>query len=96
MDLKVGLVFANLEGRIVSVGEIKSVNTKYNRKIKLAIAKFESDMTGEIELALWGENATAFRADDKVKMTKVEVHEFQGTKSLSVAPPTKGGSIVRV
>jgi hypothetical protein len=96
MDMKIGTVYDTLEGTIVGVSEPKTVPTKYGKNIKVATAKFKSVATGEIDLTLWAENATAYRPGDKVKITNVEVKEYRDMKSLSIAPPSKGGSIVRV
>jgi len=95
-ELKVGVIIDTLNGTIVGVSEPKNVDTKYGKKIKVATAKFNSEATGEIDLTLWAENAVGFRAGDKVKISNVEVKEYRAIKSLSIAPPSKGGSIVRV
>jgi len=96
MDLKDGQTFERLEGHLVKVGEAKEVMTKYERMTQLAYARFWSEETGEMDLTLWGNYSSLFVAGDKVVLTKVEVHVWKGSLYLSVAPLSRGGSVVSI
>jgi hypothetical protein len=94
MNLTDGQTFERLEGQLIAVGEAKEVVTKYKRVTKLAYARFWSQETGEMDLTLWGDYSGTFKAGDKVVLTKVEVHVWKDNLYLSVAPLSRGGSVV--
>lgn len=93
--MKSGDTFDVLNGEIITVGESKKVETKYGKKMNVATAKFKSAETGVIDLALWAENIVKVKPGDKVTLKAVVVKDFRGNLSLSIAPPSKGGSIER-
>lgn len=96
MSLKAGDSFETLEGEILSVGNSRNVPTKYGKTVAVATASFKSEQTGIIELALWAENIVKVKAKDKVRLCNVEVRDYRGKLNLSIAPPSKGGSIERL
>jgi hypothetical protein len=96
MNLTDGQTFEALEGTLLKIGQPQDILTKYKRVTKLANARFWSQETGEMDLTLWGQYADFFKEGDKVKLSKVEVHVWRNNTYLTVAPPSRGGSIIRI
>jgi replication factor A1 len=81
----------NIEGEITELGETKTYN-KYGRELRVADAILKDD-SGSIKLTLWNDDATRFKAGNKVRIVNGYVGEFQGEKQLTAG---KFGKIEKI
>lgn len=80
-ELNAGQGNVEVEGVIKEVGEPRTFN-KFGRELTVVNAILEDD-SGNIKLSLWNEDATRFKAGDKVKVVNGYVSEFQGEPQLT-------------
>lgn len=70
-----------VEGEVVEVGEVKTFS-KFGRELRVADAVLKDD-SGTIKMSLWNDDATRFKAGDKIRITNGYVNEFQGDNQLT-------------
>ena len=75
-ELNSGQGSVEVEGTIKEVGEVRTFN-KFGKELSVANAILEDD-SGNVKLSLWNDDATRFKAGDKVKIVNGYVNEFQG------------------
>ncbi|MBT4166360.1 DNA-binding protein [archaeon] len=90
-ELNAGQGNVEVEGTIKEVGEPRTFN-KFGRELTVVNATLEDD-SGNVKLSLWNEDATRFKAGDKVKIVNGYVSEFQGEPQLTSG---KFGSIEKL
>ncbi len=88
-DLKVGDTNVTVEGTVVSMSDIRAVNTKYGKK-KVADAVIE-DKSGRIKLSLWEDQINMVEEGDDIKISPAYVTEWKDEKQLNLR---RGGRIV--
>ena len=81
-DLRKGPFEGSVEGEITELEEPKSITTKFGKQLTVANGKLKDD-SGEIQIALWNEDASKFAKGDKVKITDGWVSEFQDELKVS-------------
>ncbi|MEM3432069.1 MAG: OB-fold nucleic acid binding domain-containing protein [Candidatus Bilamarchaeaceae archaeon] len=91
-ELRQGSYSGSVEGEIVKLDEPKELQSKFGKKLVVANGILKDD-SGEINIALWNEHATAFAQGDKVRITNGWVSEFKGELKLS---PGKNGTIEKI
>ncbi len=81
-----GMTNVNLVAKVVSIGDKRSVNTKYGRSVVCdAIIRDES---GEISLTLWNDQIDKIKEGDIVSIAGAYTTEWQGEVKLNI--PKKG------
>ena len=81
-----GMSNVNLIAQVISIGERRSVNTKYGKtQVCDAVIK---DETGEVNLTLWEEQIEKVKEGDEIELQGGYTTEWQGEVKLSV--PRKG------
>jgi OB-fold nucleic acid binding domain. len=81
-DVKKGMENITLVLRVVSIGDVRTVNTKYGES-KVATAIVEDD-TGRINLTLWRDQINKIKEGDRIKIEGAFVREFRGELNLNV------------
>src|SRR3989344_1469322 len=71
----------NVEGVITEVGEARTFS-KFGRPLVVANAILK-DSSGSVKLTLWNDDASKYKAGDKIKIDNGYVGEFQGEKQLT-------------
>ncbi len=81
-----GMTNVNLVAKVVSIGDKRSVNTKYGKSVVCdAIIRDES---GEISLTLWNDQIDKVREGDIVSIAGAYTTEWQGEVKLNI--PKRG------
>ncbi len=91
-ELKKGPFEGSVEGEISELEESKKITTKFGKQLTVANGILKDD-SGEMKLALWNEDATAFAKGDRVRITNGWVSEFQGELKISRG---KNGTIEKI
>lgn len=81
-EIKPGMRGLTVSGRIASVGEARTVETRYGRA-RVAQAVLE-DGTGRIILNLWRDQVEAVRAGDHVRVENAFARAFRENVELNV------------
>lgn len=71
----------DVEGVITEVGEVRTFN-KFGKPLVVANAILKDD-SGTVKLTLWNDDASKYKAGDKIKIANGYVGEFQGEKQLT-------------
>jgi len=87
-DLRVGSSNVEVEGTIIRISEIRTVNTKFGKR-NVATAVLEDD-SGRIDLTLWEDQIEMVKEGQNIKITGGYVTEWNGNLQLNVR---KGGRI---
>ncbi|MFH0961247.1 MAG: DNA-binding protein [archaeon] len=83
VDLKDGHTNVDLEGEIISVGESRSVVTRYGKETKLTHATIKDD-SANILLILWGDQCKGIEVGKNVKIEGGFIKSWKGAKQLSI------------
>lgn len=81
-ELKEGITNVEFEARVVQLGEVRQVSTRFGPK-QVADNVLEDD-TGQIKLTLWGDDIQKVKIGDTVKITGGYVKAWQGDLQVSV------------
>ena len=81
-EIEVGQRDVELEAQVTDVSPVREF-TKFGRTGRVANATLQDD-SGTIQLTLWDDQINLVKKDDKVKISKGYVKEWQGEKQLSV------------
>ena len=81
-EIKIGLSAVSVEAKVIDVGEIREVMTRYGKR-NVANATIEDD-SGEITLSLWEDQITSVKPGDKITITGAYISEFQGKLQLNM------------
>ena len=81
-EVKSGMMGVNIKGKVKSIGEIRTVNTKYGER-KVADAVLD-DGTGQIKLTLWGEQIDKIKIGNNVEIVDGMTREWQDQIQISV------------
>lgn len=73
----------NTRGEISSKGSVRTVNLKTGGTTNVCDATLK-DETGEVNLALWGEDIEKVNVGDQVVITNGYTTEFRGKVSLNI------------
>lgn len=90
-ELNIGQGNVEVEGILKEFGEPRTFN-KFGRELTVVNVDLEDD-SGTIKLSLWNEDASRFKAGDKIKIINGYVSEFQGEPQLTSG---KFGSIEKL
>ena len=82
-DLKAGMNKVDIEGKVMSVSEAKTVNTKYGKSAKVAECLLEDD-SGSIICSLWNEQIDMVKEGDTIIIENGYVTSFRGEARLNV------------
>jgi replication factor A1 len=82
-DLKPGMRGINIEGKIESITESRTVNVRSGGTAQVADAII-SDETGSIKVSLWDEQINMVKQGDKVYIENGYTQEFRGENSLNI------------
>lgn len=82
-ELKAGMRNLSVTGKVDSVGEPRTVNLKAGGTTTVADAVI-SDDSGNIKLALWGDDINKIRPGDRVTIENGYINTFKGENSISV------------
>ena len=91
-ELKAGMRNLSVTGKVDSVGEPRTVNLRAGGTTTVADAVI-SDESGNIKLALWGDDINKVRPGDKVSIENGYINTFRGENSISVG---KFGKMTKV
>ncbi len=72
----------NTEGKVASVGAVRTVNLKSGETKPVADAVLE-DESGTIKMTLWGPDTTLVKAGDKVVIENGYTNEYKGEISIA-------------
>ncbi|MHA1288381.1 MAG: OB-fold nucleic acid binding domain-containing protein [Candidatus Thorarchaeota archaeon] len=86
--MRVGSSNVEVEGTIIRISEIRTVNTKFGKR-NVATAVLEDD-SGRIDLTLWEDQIEMVKEGQNIKITGGYVTEWNGNLQLNVR---KGGRI---
>ncbi len=92
IELEEGPFDGTIEGKIVELEEPREITTKFGRRLKVANGKIEDD-SGSIGLALWNEDADAYKEGDTIKITNGYVSKFKDELKVSAG---RNGTIEKV
>lgn len=81
-EIQRGMSNITIEGKVIDIGEDRSVNTRYGKKT-VADAMIEDD-SGQIKLTLWENQITSVRVGDKVSVSGAYVTEFRDVLQLNI------------
>lgn len=84
--------FDSIEGEISALEEPQTITTKFGKEIKVANGTLTDD-SGEIKIALWGEDTEKYSKGDRIRITNGWVSEFKGELKVSSG---KNGTIEKV
>jgi replication factor A1 len=82
-DLKPGMRGINIEGKIESITESRTVNVRSGGTAQVADAII-SDETGSIKVSLWDDQINMVKQGDKVYIENGYTQEFRGENSLNI------------
>ncbi|MGQ9543484.1 MAG: OB-fold nucleic acid binding domain-containing protein [Candidatus Bathyarchaeia archaeon] len=82
-ELKPGMRRVDLQGRIVEIGDVRDVMTRFGEPSRVATAILEDD-SGTIKLSLWNEAIDSVNVNDTVKIENGYVTSFRGEPQLNV------------
>lgn len=82
-DIRYGARDISLTAKVVKMGDIREVKTKYGPTTVLN-ATIEDD-TGQIEMTLWGDQIDKVRKGDNVNIEGGYVREFNGELFVNVS-----------
>lgn len=82
-ELREGMRRVELEGKILDIGEVREVTTKFGEPGRVATATLEDD-SGTTKLSLWNEMIETVGVNDKVKIENGYVTSFRGESQLNV------------
>lgn len=82
-ELKPGMRGVNVEGKIDSVTEPRSVNLRTGGTAQVADALI-SDETGQIKLSLWDDQINLVKQGDNVAIENGYTQAFRGENSLNI------------
>jgi replication factor A1 len=82
-ELKPGMRGVNIEGRIESITEPRTVNLRTGGTAQVADAMV-SDETGSIKLSLWDDQINLVKDGDDVTIENGYTQSFRGENSLNI------------
>ncbi len=82
-EVQPGMTSVEIKGKIVDIGAIRDVKTKFGSTVSVANVTLEDD-SGKIKLTLWGDQIDKVKVGDEVEIKKGYVREWQGEKQVSV------------
>jgi len=80
-ELKEGITNVEIEGRVVQLGEVRQVSTRYGPR-QVADNIIEDD-SGQVKLTLWGEDIEKVKIGDTVKISGGYVKAWNGELQLA-------------
>lgn len=83
VDLKDGHTNVELEGEVISLGETRSVVTRYGKETSLTHATLKDD-TANILLILWGDQSKGIEKGTRIKIEGGFIKSWKGAKQLSI------------
>jgi len=82
-ELREGMKRVELDGKILDIGEVREVTTKFGEPGRVVTATLEDD-SGTIKLSLWNEMIETVSVNDNVKIENGYVTSFRGEPQLNV------------
>lgn len=82
-EVRDGMNKVSIEGTIKSITEPRTVNTKYNKSVRVAECIIEDD-SGSITCTLWEEQIDRVKEGDKIAIENGYVTSFKGEKRLNI------------
>ncbi|MGA9927460.1 MAG: DNA-binding protein [Nitrososphaeraceae archaeon] len=82
-ELRAGMRNVNVNGRVESLGEPRTVNLRTGGTAQVADAVL-SDDTGKIKLSLWDNQITMMNEGDEVSIENGYTQAFRGENSLNI------------
>lgn len=83
VDLKPGMRAINIEGKIESLTEPRTVNLRSGGTAQVADAMI-SDETGNTKLSLWDDQINMVKPGDTIQIENGYTQEFRGDVSLNI------------
>jgi replication factor A1 len=81
-ELKSGMRRIECQGKIIDIGEVRDVMTKFGETSRVATATLE-DESGTIKLSLWNETIDNVKVNDTVKIENGYVTSFREEVQLN-------------
>ena len=81
-DLKAGMRRVDIKVKVVSVGEVRDVNTRFGAA-RVATATV-ADETGQTKLTLWNDDIDKVSQDDVIDIKNGYISEFRSEIQLNV------------
>jgi len=82
-ELRAGMRNVNVNGRVESLGESRTVNLRTGGTAQVADAVL-SDDTGKIKLSLWDDQIGMMNEGDEVSIENGYTQAFRGENSLNI------------
>ena len=82
-ELRAGMRNVNVNGRVESLGEARTVNLRTGGTAQVADAVL-SDDTGKIKLSLWDDQIGMMNEGDEVSIENGYTQAFRGENSLNI------------
>jgi len=81
-EFKNGMSTLSTEGKIISISEPRSVNTRYGQR-SVADARLQDD-TGVIKMSLWEDNIDMVNVGDEITVSGAYISEFRDELQLNI------------
>jgi len=91
-ELKTGMRGVNVEGKIDSISEPRTVNLRSGGTAQVADAVL-SDESGTVKLSLWDDKISMVKQGDRVSIENGYIQSFRGENSINIG---KYGKIKRL
>ncbi len=82
-ELRNGMNKVSIEGIVKSISEPRTVNTKYNKSVRVADCLIEDD-SGSIVCSLWEDQIDMVKEGDTISIENGYVSSFRGEDRLNI------------
>ena len=82
-EVQPGMSKVNIKGKVVEIGKIRDVRTRYGKDTRVANIVVE-DESGKLKLTLWGDQIEKVSVGNTVEVINGFAREWQGEVQVSV------------